>query len=141
MEGRVQRFQERPRFVAMLVGLFAALGLLLAAVGLYGVLSFLVAQQTREIGVRMALGARPRDIALQVQKHVGIWMGIGVAMGLAGSFALARAIRGLLFEISPTDPISLVAAVTVLVVTAALAAWIPSSRAARVDPAIALRSE
>jgi predicted permease len=141
MEGRVQKFRERPRFVALLVGLFAALGLLLAAVGLYGVLSFLVAQQTREIGVRMALGARPRDIALQVQKHVGIWMGMGVATGLAGSFALARAIRGLLFEVSPTDPASLVAAVTVLVVTAALAAWIPSSRAAGVDPAIALRSE
>jgi len=141
MEGRVERFRERPRFVAMLVGLFAALGLLLAAVGLYGVLSFLVAQQTREIGVRMALGARPRDIALQVQKYVGIWFGIGVATGLAGSFALARAIRGLLFEVSPTDPVSLTAAVTVLVVTAALAGWIPSYRAARVDPVIALRSE
>ena len=141
LEGRVQRFRERPRFVALLVGLFAALGLLLAAVGLYGVLSFLVAQQTREIGVRLALGARPRDIALQVQKHVGIWMAMGVATGLAGSFALAGAIRGLLFEISPTDPISLIAAATALVVTAALAAWIPSSRAARVDPAIALRSE
>jgi len=113
----------------------------LAAVGLYGVLSFLVAQQTREIGVRMALGARPRDIALQVQKYVGIWMGIGMATGLAGSFPLARAIRGLLFEVSPTDPVSLIAAVTALVVTAALAAWIPSYRAARVDPAIALRSE
>ncbi|HMD85471.1 MAG TPA: ABC transporter permease [Terriglobia bacterium] len=141
MEGRVQRFRERPRFVALLVGLFAALGLLLAAVGLYGVLSFLVAQQTREIGVRMALGARPRDIAVQVQKHVGSLMGMGVAAGLAGSLVLARAIRGLLFEISPTDPISLLAAVTVLVVTAALAAWIPSSRAARVDPALALRCE
>jgi predicted permease len=141
MDERVDRFRERPRFVAILVGLFAALGLLLAAVGLYGVLSFLVARQTREIGVRMAIGARPRDIAWQVQKHAGIWTGIGVAMGLAGSFTLARTIRGLLFEVSPTDPISLIAAVTVLVVTAALAAWIPSSRAARVDPVIALRSE
>jgi predicted permease len=141
MDERVDRFRERPRFVAILVGLFAALGLLLAAVGLYGVLSFLVARQTREIGVRMAIGARPRDIAWQVQKHAGIWTGIGVVAGLAGSFALARTIRGLLFEVSPTDPVSLIAAVTVLVVTAALAAWIPSSRAARVDPVIALRSE
>ena len=136
-----ERFRERPRFVAILVGLFAALGLLLAAVGLYGVLSFQVARQTREIGVRMAIGARPWDIALQVQKYAGIWTGIGVATGLAGSVAFARAIRGLLFEVSPTDPISLVAAVTVLVVTAMLAAWIPSYRAARVDPVIALRSE
>jgi ABC-type antimicrobial peptide transport system permease subunit len=68
-------------------------------------------------------------------------MGMGAAAGFAGSFALARAIRGLLFEVSPTDPLSLIAAVSVLAVTAALAAWIPSSRAARVDPAIALRSE
>jgi len=141
MDERVERFRERPRFVAILVGLFAALGLLLAAVGLYGVLSFLVARQTREIGVRMAIGARPRDIALQVQKYAGAWTGIGVATGLAGSFVLARTIRGLLFEVSPTDPISLMAAATVLVVTAALAAWIPSYRAARVDPVIALRSE
>ena len=141
MDERVERFRERPRFVAILVGFFAALGSLLAAVGLYGVLSFQVARQTREIGVRLAIGARPRDIAFEVQKYAGIWTGIGVAAGLAGSFALARAIRGLLFEISPTDPYSLIAAVTVLVVTAALAAWIPSYRAARVDPAIALRSE
>ena len=141
MDERVQRFQERPRFVAILVGLFAALALLLAAVGLYGVLSYLVARQTREIGVRMAIGARPRDIALQVQKYAGIWTGIGVATGLAGSLALACTIRGLLFEVSPTDPVSLIAAVTVLLVTAAVAASIPAYRAARVDPVVALHSE
>ena len=141
MDEHVDRFRERPRFVAILVGIFAALGLLLAAVGLYGVLSFQVARQTREIGVRMAIGARPQDIALQVQRYAGIWTGIGVATGLAGAFALARTIRGLLFKVSPTDPISLITAVGVLVVTAALAAWIPSHRAAKVDPVIALRSE
>ncbi len=138
---RVDRFRERPRFVATLVGLFAGLGLLLAAVGLYGVLSFLVARQTREIGVRMAIGARPLDIALQIQKYAGLWTGIGVAAGLAGSFALARTIRGLLFEVSPGDPGSLLVSAAVLLVTAALAAWIPSSRAARIDPVIALRNE
>lgn len=141
LEQRVDRFRERPRFVAALVGLFAGLGLLLAAVGLYGVLSFLVARQTREIGVRMAIGARPLDIALQIQKYAGIWTGIGVIAGLAGSFALARTIRGLLFEVSPNDPVSLLASAAVLLVTAALAAWVPSSRAARVDPVIALRNE
>jgi predicted permease len=141
LDQRVDRFRERPRFVAALVGLFAALGLLLAAVGLYGVLSFLVARQTREIGVRMAIGARPLDIALHIQKYAGIWTGIGVAVGLAGSFALARTIRGLLFEVSPNDPVSLLASATVLVVTAVLAAWIPSHRAARIDPVIALRNE
>ena len=141
LEQRVDRFRERPRFVATLVGLFASLGLLLAAVGLYGVLSFLVARQTREIGVRMAIGARPVDIALQIEKYAGIWTGIGVAAGLVGSFALARAIRGLLFEVSPNDPFSLLVSATVLLVTAALAAWIPSSRAARIDPVVALRYE
>jgi ABC-type antimicrobial peptide transport system permease subunit len=141
MDEHVDRFRERPRFVAILVGIFAVLGLLLAAVGLYGVLSFQVARQTREIGVRMAIGARPQDIALQVQRYAGIWTGIGVATGLAGAFALARTIRGLLFKVSPTDPISLITAVGVLVVTAALAAWLPSHRAAKVDPVIALRSE
>ncbi len=141
LELRVDRFRERPRFVATLVGLFAGLGLLLAAVGLYGVLSFLVARQTREIGVRMAIGARPLDIALQIQKYAGLWTGIGVAAGLAGSFALARTIRGLLFEVSPGDPVSLLVSAAVLLATAALAAWIPSSRAARIDPIIALRNE
>jgi predicted permease len=141
LEQRVDRFRDRPRFVATLVGLFAALGLLLAAVGLYGVLSFLVARQTREIGVRMAVGARPLDIAWRFQAHAAIWTGAGVAAGLAGSFALARTIRGLLFEVSPSDPASLLAAAAVLVVTAALAAWIPSYRAARIDPVVALRRE
>ena len=138
---RVDRFRERPRFVATLVGVFAGLGLLLAAVGLYGVLSFLVARQTREIGVRMAIGARPVDIVLQIQKYAALWTGIGVAVGLAGSFALARTIRGLLFEVSPGDPASLLVSAAVLLVTAALAAWVPSSRAARIDPVIALRNE
>jgi len=141
LKQRVDRFRDRPRFIATLVGLFATLGLLLAAVGLYGVLSFLVARQTREFGVRMAIGARPVDIAWQIQKHAGIWTGIGVAVGLGGSFALARAIRGLLFEVSPGDPFSLVISTAVLVVTAALAAWIPSYRAAHIDPVVALRSE
>jgi hypothetical protein len=141
METRVDRFRDRPRFLAGLVSLFAALGLLLAAVGLYGVLSFLVAQQTRQIGVRMALGARPRDIALQVQKHAGVWTAAGVTAGLAGSLALTKVVRGLLFEVSPADPLSFALAVAMLVAVAALAAWLPSYRAARVDPVIALRHD
>ena len=108
---------------------------------MYGVLSFLVARQTREIGVRMAIGARPIDIAWQIQKYAGIWTGVGIAGGLAGSFALARTIRRLLFQVSPHDPASLLIAAAVLMVTAALAVWIPSYRAARVDPFVALRSE
>jgi len=141
MQTRVGRFTGRPRFVALLVALFAAIALGLAAVGLYGVLSFLVTQQTREIGVRMALGAQPRGIAWRVQAHAGLWTGIGAAAGLAGALALTRTVRGLLFEMSPGDPVSLMAATAVLAATAAVAAWVPSHRAARVDPAVALRHE
>jgi predicted permease len=141
LEQRVGRFREQSRFVAMLVALFAAFGVLLAAVGLYGVLSFLVAQQTQEIGVRMALGARPRDIAIHIQAYAGLWTGIGVAAGAACSLAVTRMVKGLLFGVAPGDPLSLIAAIAVLTLTAAMAAWIPSRRAARVDPMVALRYE
>jgi putative ABC transport system permease protein len=141
MQTRVGRFTQRPRFVAMVVGMFAFFGLLLAAVGLYGVLVFLVAQQTREIGVRMALGARPRDIALRVQRYAGAWTGIGAVVGLLSSLALTRAVRGLLFEVTPDDPLSFAAAVALLAAVAAVAAWAPSHRAACVDPAVALRED
>ncbi len=140
LEDRIGRFREQPRFVAALVALFAVFGVLLAAVGLYGVLSFLVAQQTQEIGVRMALGARPRDIAARVQAYAGLWTGIGlaaVAYVLAGS--CADAVRGLLFEYALRDPLSLIAGLAILTLTAVVAAWVPSRRAARVDPMVALR--
>jgi predicted permease len=141
MEERVDRFRDRPRFIAAVVAGFAALGLLLAASGLYGVLSFLVAQQTREIGVRMALGARPRDIGLRIQLRAGAWIAAGVILGTAGSLALARTVNGLLFEVSPEDPVSMLAPALALCAAGALAAWLPSRRAARVDPVVALRCE
>ena len=141
MEARVGRFTDRPRLRASLVAVFAAFGLVLAAVGVYGVLSLLVAQQTREIGVRMALGARPRDIAWRIQGYAGIWTGIGVAAGLILSSALTRSVRGLLFDVSPADPSSLTSAAGVLAILGALAAWVPARRAARVDPVVALREE
>jgi len=141
METRIGRFTGQPRFVALLVTLFAAIALLLAAIGLYGVLSFLVTQRTREIGVRMALGARPLDIAYQFERYAATWTAAGVAAGSAGSLALNRLIRGLLFEVSADDPFSLTLAVLVLAAVAALAAWTPSHRAAGVDPMIALRQD
>jgi predicted permease len=141
MEQRVGRFREQPRFVAMLVALFAGFAVLLAAVGLYGVLSFLVAQQTQEIGVRMALGARPRDIAAHIQAYAGVWTGAGVAAGAVCSLAVTRMVKGLLFGVAPDDPLSLIAGIAVLTLTAAVAAWMPSRRAARVDPMVALRHE
>jgi len=138
---RVDKFRGLPRFMAMLISLFAAIALLLAAVGLYGVMSFLVMQRTREIGVRMAVGAEPRDVVILVQTHAAVWTGVGMVIGLGCSFALARTIRGLLYEVSPGDPTSLAIAVAVLAVVSALAAWIPSRRAARVDPIVALRQD
>jgi predicted permease len=141
MEDRVGRFREQPRFVATLVALFAGFGVLLAAVGLYGVLSFLVAQQTQEIGVRMALGARPKDIAGRIQAYAALWTGVGAAAGAACSLALARMVKGLLFGVTPGDPVALITGIAVLALTAAVAAWIPSRRAARVDPMVALRYE
>jgi putative ABC transport system permease protein len=141
LEERIDRFREQPRFIATLVSLFAGLGVLLAAVGLYGVLSFLVAQQIPEIGVRMALGARPWDIAVHIQRYASIWTATGVVAGAVCSLAVTRMIKGLLFGVTPQDPLSLISATTVLAVTAAVAAWLPSRRAARVDPVVALKYE
>jgi len=141
MDERVQALVERPRFISVLVGLFALMGLLLAAIGIYGVISFLVAQRTREIGVRMAVGATPMDIALLVQKHAGLWTAGGAIAGVLGSMALTRLVRGLLFGVSPGDPWSLGAGVAAIAMAAALAAWAPARRAARVDPVVALRGE
>jgi predicted permease len=141
MQQRVGQLSERPRFVTVLIGLFAACGLLLAAIGLYGVMSFLVGQRTREIGVRIAVGATGRDIILLVLKFAARWTVSGALLGLIGSLFLTRLAHGLLFETSPDDPASFVVAVLVLLLAAFLAAWLPSRRASRVDPAISLRHE
>ena len=141
IEAKVDRLSERPRFLAVLIALFAAFGLLLAAIGLYGVLSFLVAQRTREIGVRIALGATPGQIARMAVRQAAAWTLAGMAAGWAGSAALARLARGALFQVSPFDPLSLAAAALVLATATAIAAWRPARRAARVDPAVSLREE
>ncbi len=114
MQERLHEENDRPRFITLLIGLFAAFGLVLAAIGLYGVMAFLVSQQTREIGVRMALGATPGDVARHILKHAAIWTAGGAALGLAGCFALTRLVRGLLFDVSPHDPIAMLAAVAFL---------------------------
>ncbi len=141
LDDHVRELRSLPRFVATLVTVFAGIGTLLAAVGLFGVLSFLVSKRTQEIGIRMAIGATPVRIALQVQKQAAYWIAAGIAGGLAGSFALTRTMRGLLYGISPGDPASFASAVVVLVLVAAIATLAPSLRAARIDPAAALRSE
>jgi putative ABC transport system permease protein len=129
------------RFFAMLVAIFAALALVLAAVGLYGVMSYAVAQRTQEIGVRLALGAAERQIfGLVVGESLKL-AAIGLALGLAGSLAVGRALKGLLFGVQGTDALTFAGTAALLVSVAFLASFIPARRAMRTDPMEALRVE
>jgi predicted permease len=141
MEEIMGRAVASQRFNMLLVGLFAGLGLLLAAVGIYGVVSYSAAQRTNEIGIRIALGARAVDVVGLILKHgLGLAL-VGVAIGLAASLALTRLMKGMLFGVSATDPLTFAAIALLLVGVALLACWIPARRAAKVEPMIALRCE
>jgi putative ABC transport system permease protein len=129
------------RFYALLLGIFAVLALILAGVGIYGVLSYLVGQRTREIGIRMALGASPSNVLRNVLARGFTLVGTGLAIGLGVSLGLTRLIARLLYQIGASDPVTFVAAIFVLAAVALLACWIPALRATKVDPIIALRYE
>jgi ABC-type antimicrobial peptide transport system permease subunit len=124
-----------------LLGVFAALALVLAVIGLYGVLAYTVTQRQREIGVRIALGARQLDVMRLVVGHGMKLTLVGVGVGLAGSLALTRLLSTLLFEIKPTDTVTFASVTFLLVVVALLASVIPARRAMKVDPIEALRNE
>jgi len=126
---------------AQITATMGLLGLILAVVGVYSVVSYAAAQRTHEIGIRMALGAEPRDVLRLVLNQGLVVVGIGVALGLAVTFAGTRAVASLLIGISPTDPVTYVAVVALLASVALLACWIPARRAMRVDPLVALRYE
>jgi ABC-type antimicrobial peptide transport system permease subunit len=131
----------RTTFTLLLLGVAAAMAMAIGATGLYGVIAYLVALRTREIGVRLALGARPRDVRRMVVRRAVVDAATGVGVGLVGAVLLTRGLGTLLFDVSPTDPVSLAAAALLLLATAAAAGWIPARRAAALDPAITLRGE
>ncbi len=129
------------RFQTTLLTLFGGLGLLIVIVGVYGVISYFVAQRTHEIGVRMALGATQTSVLRLVLRQGALLAVAGVAIGVAASLALARVLRGLLYGIAPSDPATLVGITALLMIVVLAASWIPARRATRVDPLIALRHE
>jgi len=129
------------RFETILLGLFGTLALVLTAVGLFGVISYSVVQRTREMGIRLALGAEPGAIAGMIVKNGLSLAGVGVGIGLAAAFLLTRLMRSLLYGISPSDPTTFLGVPLLLIAMALLASYIPAHRAAKVDPMVALRYE
>jgi ABC-type antimicrobial peptide transport system permease subunit len=139
MNGVFEESIRRPRLLAQLLGGFAGLALLLAAIGTYGVLSYMVAERRREIGIRMALGANQGTVLRQVMKEGLLLAAAGTITGLAGALALNRLIASLLFGVQPTDPLTMAGVTATIMLVAAAACWLPAWRASRVEPNVVLR--
>jgi putative ABC transport system permease protein len=135
-----QTIADRRLALAMLGG-FAALALVLAALGVYSVMAHLVAFRTSEIGIRMALGASPRVVMRMVLSHGRRLTLVGIGLGIAGAFVVSRLMQQALFEVNPADPLIYIAVASILLLVAEFASWLPARRATRIDPVIALRNE
>jgi putative ABC transport system permease protein len=139
MEQVVARGTAERRFAMVLVAIFAVSALLLAAVGIYGVMSYSVSQRTREIGVRMALGATPASVLQLVLRQAGVMTAAGISIGLVGALTLTRFLAAFLFGVTAKDPLVYGAVALLLALVALVAVIVPSARATRVDPLVALR--
>jgi ABC-type lipoprotein release transport system permease subunit len=128
------------RFVVLLLGGFAAFALILASLGSYAVVSYSVSQRTQEIGIRMALGASAADLQMRVIRQTLALAAAGMLLGVAGSWALARALKGFLFGVTSTDPVTFIGMLIVLTSVAVMAGYLPALRASRIDPMVALRA-
>jgi ABC-type antimicrobial peptide transport system permease subunit len=137
----VDQSLNRERLLATLSGFFGILALLLAAIGLYGVMSYTVARRRNEIGIRMALGAEQKVILRMVLREVFVLVAVGMAAGFAAAAASTRLIASMLFDLAPGDPATLTVAGTTLLIVAALAGYLPARRAAKLDPMTTLREE
>src|SRR5688572_20196775 len=131
----------RPRLLAWLLSLFGTLGLTLGALGIFGVLAFAVTQRRQEIGVRMALGATPRSVLSLIVGRGMLLASGGVAVGVLGAMWLTRSMQTVLYDIRPTDPVTFVQVMGVLLAAAFVASWLPARRALAIDPVAALRSD
>lgn len=141
LNARVDALREQPRFQAAVLGFFAASGLVIAVVGLYGVVAYLVARRTREIGIRVAVGASPGAILSMVFGQALAWICGGLAAGLAAAWLMARTLQAVLFGVEPRDPGALAGAAGLLLAAALAAVWLPARRASRLDPSTALRTQ
>lgn len=141
MEVVLESSLARQRFSASLLGIFAMIALALSAVGIFGVMTAMVTQRTRELAVRLALGAHPRKVLQLVMSHGATLAGIGIVIGLFGAFALSRVVAGLLYNVGASDPVTLLSVSLLLAAVALLACYIPARRATRLDPIITLREE
>src|SRR5262249_5995243 len=141
MDELVNRNLARPRFNSVLLVWLAGLGTALAAVGIYGVISYSVTQRTQEIGIRMAMGAQTKDVLSIVMKQGFVLSSFGAALGLIASLILTRLMASLLFGVSATDPVTFLGIGFLLIVVALIASYVPARRAARLDPMVTLRSQ